>query len=307
MSPQISARAWTELTLLALIWGAVFLSIKLALAEVGPFTLVLHRVGWAALVLWAYVAWAGLPVPRGWRVWGAFAVMGVLNNALPFTLMSWGQGQIETGLVSIFNATTAVWGVLVAALVLRDERLTAPRLAGALIALAGVAVVKGPGLLGAIDLRELAQFAVLAGTISYAFAGVWAKIHLRGVAPAVSAAGMLTAATFWMAPLALWVEGVPRVDLAWSTVGALAYMTLVATAGAYLLYFRVLAMAGSGNLMLVTLMMPPISILLGAAVLGERLAPNVYVGFAIIALGLMVIDGRAQAGLRRLAGRGPGG
>lgn len=298
MPPRISPRAGVELLGLALIWGAVFLVTALGLREIGPLTLVLHRVGWAALVLWAYVAWAGLAVPRGARVWGALAVMGLLNTALPFALMGWGQAQLESGLVSVLNAGTAVWGVLVAAVVLRDEPLTPARLGGALVGLLGVAVVQGPGLLGALDGRGLAQLAVVGGTLSYALAGAWARRHLRGVAPAVSAAGMLGTATLWIAPFALGLEGVPRADLGGITLGALAYLSLVATAGAYLLYFRVLAMAGAGNLMLVTLLMPPISILLGALVLDERLPPHVFGGLAILALGLVLIDGRALAWAR---------
>ena len=93
----MSPRAWAELSLLALIWGASFVSIAVAQREIGPVTVVLHRVGWAAALLWLVVLARGLPVPRGWRVWGAFLVMGGLNNAIPFTLMSWGQTRSNRG------------------------------------------------------------------------------------------------------------------------------------------------------------------------------------------------------------------
>jgi len=122
--PSLTPRVWADLILLGTIWGASFLAIKLALGELPVFTLVAHRVLWACLILWVYVWWRGLPVPRGGRVWAAFLVMGLLNNAIPFSLMAWGQQFIETGLTSIFNAATAVFGVLVAALVFADERLT---------------------------------------------------------------------------------------------------------------------------------------------------------------------------------------
>jgi drug/metabolite transporter (DMT)-like permease len=133
---SLSARAWLDMVLLATIWGASFLSIKIGLGELPVLTLVAHRVVWAALVLWAYVLWRRFALPRDWRVWGAFLVMGVLNNAIPFGLMAWGQQFIETGLTSIYNAATAVFAVLVAAAVFADERLTVRRGVGVVLAFA---------------------------------------------------------------------------------------------------------------------------------------------------------------------------
>ena len=294
MSTQrtISVQAWGLLFTLAAIWGASFLSIRVALDEVPPLTAVAHRVGWAALVLWGVVVVMRLPLPRGRRVWISFLGMGVLNNVVPFSLMAWGQLHIPSGLTSIFNGATAVFGVLVAALLLSDERLTLRRGVGVLLGFGGVAVAIGVETLREIDLRALAQLAVLGGAVSYAFAGVWARKRLTGLAPQVAAAGMLTASTVIMVPLAWAVDGPIRLDLAPRTWLAIGYYAVCATAVAYLLYYRVLALAGSGNLMLVTLMIPPVAIVLGAWVLEESLDPNAYAGFALLALGLVIIDGR---------------
>ncbi len=289
---SLSGRAWAELILLATIWGASFLSIRIALDEVGFVTSVAHRVFWATLVLWAVVVALRLPVPRARRIWGAFLVMGLLNNVIPFSLMAWGQLYIESGLTSIFNAATAIFGVLVAALVFQDERLTPRRALGVGLGFAGVTVAIGLENLTRFDPRSLAQLAVLGGALSYAFASSWARARLSGLRPQVAAAGMLTGSRLVMLPAALWLEGVPSFDLQPRTVLAIGYYALVATAFAYLLYYRVLAMAGSGNLMLCTLLIPPVAIVLGAVVLGEALAPQAYLGFAILSLGLMVIDGR---------------
>ncbi len=295
----MSTHAWAELLLLSLIWGTVFLAIAVAQREIGPVTVVLHRVGWGAAILWL-VAWAlRLAFPRDLRLWGAFLVMGCLNNAIPFTLMSWGQTQIGSGLTSIFNAMTAIFAVLVAAIFLADERLTARRLGGAALGFAGVVVIKGPERLLAFDPQALGAWAVLAGTLSYAFAGVWAKRHLRGQPPVVAAAGMLTGATAVMLPVTLLTEGVPSPFLAAPTWGAIGYYAVVATAGAYLLYYRVLAMAGAGNLLLCTLMIPPVALFLGVVFLGEPLEPQALAGFALIAAGLAVIDGRVFRLMRR--------
>jgi drug/metabolite transporter (DMT)-like permease len=296
---SLSPRAWTELLLLALLWGGSFLAIRTALDEVPVFTSVAHRVGWAALALWAVVAARGLAVPRQPRVWAAFLVMGLLNNVLPFTLMAWGQLHVETGLVSILNAATAIWGTLLAAALFRDERLTLRKTVGVALGFAGVALAVGVQALGALDLRALGQLAVIAGTVSYAFAAVWARARLGGLPPMVAAAGMLTGSSLVMIPLALALEGAPRWDLAPVTWAAIGYAALASTALAYLLYYRVLAMAGPANLLLCTLMIPPVAILLGAAARGEALAPQAFAGFALLACGLLILDGRV---LRRARG-----
>jgi drug/metabolite transporter (DMT)-like permease len=298
-----SARAWSELLVLGLIWGGSFLAIRTALDELSFVTSVAWRVAPAALALWIWVALRRLSLPRDPRVWRDLLVMGVLNNVLPFSLMAWGQLHIETGLTAILNASTAVFGVVMAAIFLADERLSARRLAGVTLGFAGVAVAIGPGNLLALDLRSTAQLAVVAGTVCYALAGVWARTRLRGLAPEVQAAGMLTGSTLMMVPAALLLDGavLPAATATWTAIG---YYSLVATAGAYLLYFRVLAMAGSGNTMLVTLLIPPVAIVLGALVRAEAVPVDALTGFAILAAGLAVLDGRILRRLRRGATRG---
>ena len=297
-------RAWGELALLGCIWGGSFLSVRIALDEIPVVTSVSYRVALAALVLWGYVALRRLPIPRAPRVWGALLVMGLLNNVIPFSLMAWGQLHIPTGLTSILNAGTSVFGILVAAIFLADERLTLRRAVGVALGFLGVATAIGLEDLTRFDPRSLAQLAVVGGTISYAFAGVWARTRLGGLAPQVAAAGMLTGASLVMVPAALWLDG-PVVPRAPETILAIGFYAVVATACAYLLYFRVLAMAGSGNAMLCTLVAAPVAILLGAWVRQETLAPATYAGFALLALGLAILDGRVLRPWRGTASRSP--
>ncbi len=296
-------RAWGALLALALVWGFSFLAMRVALNEIGPFTLVAHRVGWAAVALWGVLILRGLPVPRGWGLWGTFAVMGLLNNVIPFSLIAFGQQHIETGLGSILNASTAVWGVLIAAILLPDERLTTRKLVGVALGFTGVTVAIGIDTLRAFDLRSVSQLAFLGAGISYAVAGVWARRRLRGVPPQVAATGMLTGATAMAVPMALFTEGPITLALTGTTILALAYGSLMATAVAYLLYYRVLALAGSGNTMLTTLVVAPVAIVAGALVLDEALAPRAYAGFALVALALAVIDGRIWARMRAMRRR----
>jgi drug/metabolite transporter (DMT)-like permease len=288
----LSTRAWAELTLLGVIWGGSFLAIRTALDEIGFLTSVFHRVFWAMLALWGVVLLRRLPIPRDPKIWGAFLVMGLLNNVIPFSLMAWGQLYIPSGLTSIFNAATAIFGVLVAALVFADERLTPRKALGVTLGFFGVCLAIGLDALKQFDTTSLAQIAIIAGTVSYAFASAWARKMLGGVQPVIAATGMLTGSSLIMIPLAVVVEGVPSLALGTTTWLSIGYYAIIATAFAYLLYYRVLGMAGSGNLMLVTLLIPPVAITLGALVRNETLHPGEYVGFAILALGLSIIDGR---------------
>ncbi|MHA6323924.1 DMT family transporter [Roseivivax sp. CAU 1753] len=295
---DISPRAWTELLLLAVIWGGSFLAIRTALDEIGPLTSVFFRVLPAAGALWLWVLLRGVAIPRDPRLWAAGLIMGGLNNVIPFSLMAWGQLHIPTGLTSILNATTAIWGAVLAALVFADERMTPRKSLGILLGFSDVALAIGPGVLTSLDLESLGQLAVVAGTLSYAVASIFARRFLRGLAPEMAAALMLTGASVLIAPLMLWAEGTPSLRLAPVTWGAILYYALVATAFAYLLYYRILAMAGASNLMLVTLLIPPVAIVLGATVRGEALGTAAFAGFGLLALGLVVLDGRLWARIR---------
>lgn len=287
---SLSPRAWAELFLLAAIWGASFLAIRIALDEIPVVVLVLHRTGWAMLALWLVVLLRGAAMPRDLRSWLAFAVMGLLNNVIPFALMGWGQLHVPTGMTSILNAFTAVFGVLVAALLFADERLTPRRLGGVALGFAGVALAIGPDALTGFNPASLGQLAILGGTLSYALAGAWARKRMGGFSALVSATGMLTASTAMLLPAVLLMDvplALPRLPATW---GAIAYFSLIATAGAYLLYYRVLTMAGSGNLLLVTLLIPPVAIALGTLVRDERLSPLAFAGFALLAAGLGLLN-----------------
>ena len=213
----ISKQAWTELLLLGIIWGGSFLAIRIALDEIGPLTSVAHRTGWAMIALWIICAVMRLALPREPRIWGAFLFMGLLNNVIPFGLMAWGQLYIESGLTSILNSTTAIFGVIAAAFFFADERITLRKGIGVSIGFLGVATAIGLKNFQSFDLHSLAQLAVLGGAVSYALAGIWARRFLGGLAPQIAAAGMLTGSTAITVPLALWFEGPITLDLQPST------------------------------------------------------------------------------------------
>lgn len=291
----LSATAWGLLVALALIWGSSFLTTSMLVERMAPLHVVTHRVLWAALALWFYVLWRRFPLPRDPAVWAALLLMGFANNALPFALQAYAQQTIESGLAGILNATAAIFGPVVAAAFLADERLTAPKAAGVAFGFAGVVVVMGWDSLARFDPRALAQLAMLGSTLSYAFASVWARKRLAHLRPEVAALGMLTGSTLILLPLGLALEGPLPLALPMPMLLSIGWYALVVTAAAYLLYYQLIRRAGAANTMLVTLLIVPVAVLLGALVRAEALPVSAYLGFALIALGLVLIDGRLLA------------
>lgn len=299
-NPVMSSREWLMLIALSVVWGGSFFFVGVAVKEWPPLTIAGLRVALAALALHIVLKITGTALPRDRAVWRAFLGMGLLNNAIPFSLMVWGQGYIASGLAAILNAATPLFTVLVAHVFTRDERLTGLRFAGIVVGFAGVAVMIGTDALTSLGVHVLAQLAVLAGTVSYAFAGVYGRrFKTMGVQPLVTAAGQVTASSLVLLPLALvvdqpWRLGVPSA----ATVAAILGLALVSTAFAYILFFRILARSGATNVVLVTFLIPVSAILLGATVLGERLELRHFAGMALIGGGLALIDGRLWRAIR---------
>ncbi len=298
---QMNGPDWGILVALALIWGGAFFFISVAVHAVPPLTYVWLRLTIAAAGLWLFLWWKGDKLNLPPAVWGSILLLAVLNNALPFTLFGWGQTHIASGLASILNATTPIWGVLVAHFLTHDERMTPRKVAGVALGFGGVATMIGPSLLSNIGSSALAQLACVAASFSYALAAVWARRFKRmGLPPMSVATGQLTAGALMMLPIALvvdqpWTQAIPPIG----ALGAITALALVCTAFAYVLYFRLIDRAGATNALLVTLLVPPTAILLGALFLGETLAAQDFLGLALIALGLAAIDGRALSVLKR--------
>lgn len=297
--PVLDMAAWGLLAALSLVWGGSFFFAEVALAALPPFTIVLARLAVGAAGLWLLVCLTRATLPTGLRDWRDLAAMGLLNNALPFSLIVWGQQWIDGGLASVLNATTPVFGVVAAHFLTRDEKLTANRLAGVAIGVAGVAVLVGPAAPDDSGGYIVGSAAVLAAAVSYAAAGLWGW-RLRHLPPVSAAAGQVGCSTLIVLPLALllerpWTLPAPPPEV-W---GALAGIGLLSTSLAYLLFFAILRRAGGSNVMLVTLMIPPSAVLLGLMFLGEEVGPGQLVGMALIAAALLAIDGRLLRALRR--------
>jgi drug/metabolite transporter (DMT)-like permease len=295
---------WLILGVLALIWGGAFFFIGVAVRHVQPLTYVWLRLTIAAAAMWLFLRAKGQPVRLPPQLWGSMLVLALLNNAIPFALFGWGQTHIASGLASILNATTPIWGVVVAHLLTHDERMSPRKIAGVLLGFGGVATMIGPSLLSSLGTSALAQLACVTASLCYALAAVWARrFRAMGVSPLSVTTGQLTAGALVMLPVSMfidrpWLHAFPPLS-AWGAIVALA---LMCTAFGYVLYFRLIDHAGATNALLVTLLVPPVAILLGGLFLHETLAPQDFLGLALIALGLAAIDGRLLTALasRRL-------
>jgi drug/metabolite transporter (DMT)-like permease len=295
-------REWALLIALSVVWGGSFLFIGVAVKELPPLTIVALRVVLAAIALQLVMRLIGVRVPSSRDAWRAFFGMGILNNVIPFVLIVWGQSHIASGLASILNATTPLFTVIVAHVLTRDERLTGLRLMGVLVGFAGVAVMIGAAALDSLGVDVAAQLAVLAAALSYAFSGVYGRrFKAMGIAPAATATGQLTASSLMLLPAALLVDRPWTLPMpSTTTVAAMLALALLSSAFAYILFFRLLEAAGATNTGLVTFLIPVSAILFGTLLLGEVLEPKHLGGMALIAVGLLLIDGRVVTAFSRL-------
>lgn len=289
---------WLLLVFLSLLWGGSFLFVGMAVHDIPPLTLVLARVGLAAIVLVPAVYAMGLRLPAGLRAWRPFLAMSLLNNIIPFLLIVRGQKEIASGLASVLNATTPLFAVVIAHLFTDDEKMTLPRIIGVLVGIAGVAVLVGPEALVGSSASLLGMMLVLAAALSYGLSGLWGR-RFKGTPPLVTAASQLTCSTLVLLPLALaidqpWQLAAPST----SAIAAVIGLAVLSTALAYIVFFRIMAVSGPTNTMLVTLLIPVSAIAFGTFFLGEVLLPRHIAGALVIGAALVILDGRVLGVLR---------
>ena len=289
---SMNALTWGLLVLLGLIWGGSFFFARIAVHDVPPFTLVFLRLILAALALHLYIGgrygFYGI-LHSHWR---QFLLLGLINNAIPHAMIFLGETEIGAGLASVLNATTPIWTVIVAHYATLDEKPGRAKVAGCLVGLIGTMVLVGPGAMDAAGAPLWALLLPIAAAISYGFAGVYSK-RFKGIPAPVTAAGQLTGSSLLMLPVSLivdrpWTLAMPPM----ATMMAILALALLSTAFAYILYFRIMMLAGATNTSIVTLLVPPSAILLGFVFLGERLGPVQIAGMLLIGAGLAILDGR---------------
>ncbi len=300
-------KEWGMFALLGLLWGSSFLWIKIALGNggqpflglaipsdapvFGPFLLVAFRLLFGLLGLAVLIAVQRPVIPRDPKILLAYLFMGAFNTAIPFTLISWGETEIDSGLASILNGTVPLFTIVLAHFWLRDEKITLPRLGGLIVGFIGVVVLVsrdiGPGgLTGNI----WGQVAVIAASVCYAIAITFSRKYLRGQSPVVQSFMVLLIADvmMWLAvPVAESPVVLPGLPVLWFAV---AWLGLLGSCVAYLLFFSLINAWGPTRASLVTYVFPVIGLILGVTLLGETLDWRLFVGTALVVGGIVVVN-----------------
>lgn len=291
----MTARDYGYLLGLSALWGSSYLFIKIALnGFMSPFDLILARLVIASLILYAVVRARGLRMPRTRRAWRAFAVMGLVGTAAPFTLISWGETHIDSSLAAVLSATVPISTVLLAHYWTRQEHLTAPRIVGILIGFGGVVVLTGSVTVGGQSGALLGVAALLLSSICYGISATYARDAFKDVAPEAAATGqMMAGAIFMVVPGLLGALAAHRAPTpgAWAAMLAL---TLLGTIGAYLLFYRLIARVGATRTTMSTYLLPAFAVVYGATFLHEPIGARFLIGFALILAGVVVIGWRAR-------------
>jgi drug/metabolite transporter (DMT)-like permease len=294
-------RYWPMLLLLAGVWGASYLFIKVAVDDIAPAPMMAARTLIAAAVLLAFIV-GRFGRPRAFEelrgAWRQCLVLGVLNAALPFWLIAWGEQHIDSGLAAVVQASVPIFNALLVLKFLPHERLSATRAFGLAVGLVGVAVVTGIHPEGG-SLAVLGALAVVGSSLSYASAGVYGQRAVHGTPGPVLATGSMLAAGVILLPFALFQlpQSVPSLE---ATASLLA-LALLGTALAQLVLFRMLALHGSSRLSLVTYLMPGFALVYGAVLLDEEITPTILVGLGLILGGVALASGAVRLPRRETA------
>ncbi|GAB4396573.1 MAG: DMT family transporter [Anaerolineales bacterium] len=273
---------------LGLAWGSSFLWIKLALGEVGPFNLVGWRLLFAILALLLVVSIMRPPLPKDRRIWGALFILGVINTALPFWLITWAEQHIDSAVASVINSSVPLFTMLIANFVLTDDRLTVQRVIGLLVGFGGILLLFSREL-GSAQATLIGQAAALLGAIFYALSAVFIRRTLKGVSPMVQALVPLFSAETLIVSVALLREGVqvPQQPITWL---ALIWLGVVGSCIAYLLYYRLMHQIGPTRTTLVTYLFPVFGIVLGAIFLAEPVDAYLLGGSALILVSVAIVN-----------------
>ena len=275
---------WTALLVIALMWGTAFAVIRLAVESVAPLQVAAGRIVVAAAVLCGALRIAGLRFPRGRRVWLYFLLLGILGNAVPFYLISWGQQQVPSGVAGILMGTNPLVTLLLAHVWVSGEAVTRIRLAGFALGFGGVVVLMGPDAIDSIGSDLARQGGILAGALCYAINTILVR-RMPATHPLVASACVLLVASAVIVPTAILVPGAGHPASA-ASLFAVLWLGLIPTAAATILYFRVVSSAGPTFLSLVNYAVPLLAVLTGALFYAEQPGVRTLLALALILSGI---------------------
>ena len=285
----MTLRNFAILFVLGLIWGASFLFIKVAVVTIPPFTVAFGRTALAALTLYVVLRYRGLKLSSWGHLWGAFLILGLFNGAVPYTLITWAEIHIDSGLAAILNALMPLFTVLLAHFFTQDEKLNWMKVIGILLGFLGILVLIGPAVLKGLGVHVIGQLAVVGAALCYAMAAIYGR-RLKEVPPLVSATGQLIGAALLTMPLSFIIDTPWELSVTLLSLGALACLSLLGTALAYILYYHLLARIGATNVSLVTYLLPITGVFWGALLLGERLHWSAFLALVLILAGIAGVN-----------------
>lgn len=287
---------WGLLLLLSFVWSLSFTTAEILLETALPFTIVFYRVLIASLIMIVLTRGLGKRIPYAPRALFFLFLMGLTNNALPFSAIVYGQQFITGGLATIINTNTAFLTLIFSSLILADERLTTIRVLGLALGIAGVVIAIGPHELLYFSMENLGEQCVLFATLCYAVSTTLARKLIKGIDPLVSVTIMLSSSALWMSVIVLFMEGVPTIPLSGVNIASILTLAGLSTSLAYILYFMLLDRAGAGSTALVTVIIPPVTMIMDAFILGDEITGQQLAGFVFVACGMfMVARGLPQA------------
>jgi drug/metabolite transporter (DMT)-like permease len=304
MASRGSRLDWLIFLALGFFWGSSYLFIKIGVDNgLQPFTLIMFRLLIGFALLAAVVAVAREPLPRDPRMYGHLFVMGVINIAIPFSLITYAEQTVDSSLAAVINGAVPLFVIVIAALFLKGETVTLNRVAGLIVGFVGVAILVGFDVTDLGSANALGELALIGATISYAVGNVYAKAHVHGLRPMIPAVfqvffGLLvTGALAFLTERPLAVMPTPEALL------AVVWLGLLGSGLAYLSYFRILQHWGATRTSMVAYLLPVVGIGLGALVLHENVSVSTVIGTVLVIGGIALVNSRF--GTRPLFSRGP--
>lgn len=284
---------WALFLGLGFLWGSSFMWIKIALEEVGPLTLVAWRLLFGVTGMALVVLVRRVRLPQRTTTWLKLALLGLVNSALPFVLISWGELSVDSAVASVLNSTVPLFTLIIAHVFLDDDRMTAARVGGLTLGFVGVLLLMSRDFNAAsLATSLLGQLAILAAAFFYAVGGVFARRSLRQVEPILQAAVPLVAADMLVWPLAISLESGPLLPQSGLTWLSLLWLGLLGSCMAYLIYFVLLHRVGPTRATTVTYLVALLGVILGVVFLGEQLEWRLGLGALIVVSGIALVNRR---------------
>jgi drug/metabolite transporter (DMT)-like permease len=304
MASNSSRVDWLIFIALGFIWGSSYLFIKVGVENgLTPFTLVMFRLAIGSLLLGTVVMLARESLPRSPRTYGHLVVMGAINIAIPFALITFAEQSVDSAVASVINSAVPLFVIVIAALALPGERVTVTRLAGLLIGFVGVAILVGFDVGDLTSSNSIGELFLLASTVSYAVGNVYAKKFIHGLRPMIPAFFQVTIGLVFTTILAFTFERPLETQFTPSTLLAVVWLGLLGSGVAYLAYFHILGAFGATRTSLVAYLLPINGIALGFIVLREPVDITMLLGTALIIGGIALVNSRY--GKRPLFSRKP--